>query len=82
MSVQPCNSIIVTKIIICLPTELLRVLKNSLKHVNCAFQIELEFGRLVCREREKQEYPEKHLSEQREKTNNKFNPHYGINTGI
>ena len=27
----------------CLPTKLLGVLKNSLKHV-CAFQIELEFG--------------------------------------
>ena len=38
-----CSLVIVN--IICFPTELLRVLKNLLKHVNCAFQIELEFGR-------------------------------------
>ena len=31
------------KIVICLPTEHLKVHKNSLKHVR-AFQIELEFG--------------------------------------
>ena len=48
-------------IVICLPTEHLRVHMKSLKPV-CAFQIELEFGSV--KERGKLEYPGKNLSEQ------------------
>ena len=51
------------KIVTCLPTEHLGVLMNSLKRVR-AFQIELEFGVLVFKERGKPEYPEKNQLEQ------------------
>ena len=44
-----------------MPTEHLGVLMKSFKRV-CAFQIDLEFGMLVFKERGKQEYPEKNLS--------------------
>ena len=50
------------KIVICLPREHLRVLKNALKCV-CTFQIELEFGSVGFKEREKPDNPEKNLSE-------------------
>ena len=50
------------KIVICLPQEQLRVLRNSLKCV-CTFQIELEFGSVGFKKRGKPEYPEKNLSE-------------------
>ena len=50
---------------ICLLTEHLGVLKNSLKRVR-EFQIELEFGNVgFFFLRRKPEYPEKNLSEQR-----------------
>ena len=49
------------EIVICIPTEHLGVLMKSFKRV-CAFQIDLEFGMLVFKERGKQEYPEKNPS--------------------
>ena len=50
------------KIVICLPREHLRVVKNSLKCV-CTFQIEVEFGSVGFKKRGKPEYLEKNLSE-------------------
>ena len=47
----------------------LRVLKNSFKRVR-PFQIELEFEVLVFEEREKPEYRQKNLSEQRKEPTN------------
>ena len=52
------------KIVICLPTKHLRVLKNSFKRVR-PFQTELEFEVLVFEEREKPKYREKNLPQQR-----------------
>ena len=53
------------KIVTCLPTEHLGVLMNSLKRVR-AFQIELEFGVLVFKERGKTGVPGKKPVEARE----------------
>ena len=64
------------KIVICLPQEQLRVLRNSLKCV-CAFQIELEFGRVGFKERGKLSTQRK-TSQSKGENQQQTEPTYGI----
>ena len=64
----------------CLPTEHLRVHKNSLNCVR-AFQIELEFGSVGFEGGVKPEYPEKNLSEDGREPTTNLN-HAGVDARI
>ena len=65
-------------ILFCVLTKHLWVLKKTVKRVR-AFPMELEFELANgFEERGKTGVPEENLSEQLERTNNKLNPHYGV----
>ena len=57
------------------------VVKNSLKHVR-AFQIELEFESVGFKEEGGTEVLGEKPLGAKEKTNNKLNPHYGVDARI
>ena len=67
--------------VICLPTEHLGVVKNSLKHVR-AFQIELRFENVGFKGERKTEVPGEKPLGAREKTNNKLDPHMAPTPGF
>ena len=67
--------------VICLPTEHLGVVKNSLKRVR-AFQIELEFESVGFKGEGRTEVPGENPLGAKEKTSNKLNPHNGVDGRI
>ena len=68
-------------IVICIPTEHLRVHNNSLKRVR-AFKIELEFGNIVFLGERKTGVPREKPLGGKERTNNKLNPHNDVDARI
>ena len=67
--------------VICLPTEQLGVVKNSLNHVR-AFQIELGFKNVGFKGEGRTEVPGEKPLGAREKTNKKLDPHMAPTPGF